>query len=312
MHLLRYDDLRSAGHSARAVATAGRTGTLVRVRPGVYVDARSWSGATPEARVIARARSLALISAVPPVFSQETAAAIHGLPLFRANPDRVHVIAPDGRPGAASGVIRHRGTIADDDVVEADGLRFTRLARTIADIARTASLEQSVTVADAALRRLCVPRAGEYLRDRAEAFRETVLEITRKSAHGQSRARRALAFADGRAQLPGESISRIRLHELGFRTIDLQVELPGPRGSAFYVDLEFDEGFGEFDGTMKYVDGRLTDGRTTAEIFDREKQREDWIRGHTQRTYVRWGWPHISTPRALAERLAAFGIRPPR
>jgi len=186
-------------------------------------------------------------------------------------------------------------------------------AFTIADVARTATFEQAVTVADAALRRRCVPRTGVYLADAALEFRASVLEITGRSAHGLSRARRALAFADGRGQLPGESVSRIRLWELGFRHIDLQVKVPGPARTNYYVDFAFHDvrAFGEFDGTMKYIDGRLTDGRSTAEVFDREKQREDWIRGTTQYRYGRWGWPHTSTAKSLGDRLSAFGIRPP-
>lgn len=308
----RYDELLASGRSSRAIASAVRTGRVVRLRHGVYADGPAWGTASPEVRIVALARALQVASAARPVFSHETAAAIHGLPLYRASRDRVHVIAPEERPGAASGVVRHRGAIGDDDLVEINGLLCTSVARTVSDVARTASFEQSVTVADAALRRLCVPRAGEYLWDRAQEFRESALEITRLSAHGQSRAQRALAFADGRAQLPGESISRIRIRALGFRAVALQVPVPGPHGSPFFVDFGFEDvdGFGEFDGSMKYVDGRLTDGRTTAEVFDREKQREDWIRGRTQRRYVRWGWPHIRSATNLGDRLAAFGIRP--
>jgi hypothetical protein len=247
------------------------------------------------------------------VFSHETAAALHGLGLYRPDPSRVHVIAPDARPGAASGVIRHRGEIADGDVTEIRGLRCTSLARTVADVARTAGFEQAVTVADAALRALCVPDRAHYDLDAADEFRAVTLRIARRSAHGFSRAARVIAFADGRAELPGESVSRVRLRTLGFRRILLQAPVPGPRGWDYYVDfgIEDCEEWGEFDGTMKYVDGRLSDGRTKAEIFDREKQREDWIRGTTGRGLVRWGWPHLDTAGQLGRRLAAFGIHPP-
>jgi hypothetical protein len=295
--LLRYDELLATGLSAQTIARSMRVGRLVRVRPGVYADGEAWQSARPESRVIARARALNQVSHTRPVFSHETAAAIHGLPLFRANRERVHIIAPEERPGAASGVIRHRGVIADGDVAEVNGLWCTSIARTVADVARTATFEQAVTIADAALRSSCVPRAGVYLRDLAQEFRDAALEIIRRSAHGQSRAKRALSFADGRAQLPGESVSRVRLSELGFRDPDLQVKVPGPGGSNYYVDFCFHDirAFGEFDGTMKYVDGRLIDGRTSSEVFDREKQREDWIRGRTQYRLSRWGWPHIET-----------------
>jgi hypothetical protein len=267
----------------------------------------------PEQRVVARARALDLVSASRPVFSAETAAAIHGLGLYRPDRTRVHVISPTARPGAAQGVVRHRGDLPDDQVVEVTGLLLTSLERTVADTARTATFEQAVTIADAALRSEATPGPGSYDLARAAAFLETVLGIARRSAHGRSRSDRVLRFADGRAQLPGESISRIRLSEIGFRAVTLQVAVDAPNGGTYYVDFGLDDvhALGEFDGAMKYVDGRLRDGRTASEILDREKQREDWIRGRTQRRLARWGWPHVETAKTLGSRLADFGIHPP-
>jgi hypothetical protein len=310
--LLRREELLCA-MTPRRLTKAVTVGELTRLRVGVYVDTVAWDAARPEARVLARARALALASPNAPVISHETAAAVHGLPLYRADRSRVHVIAPHARPGAAGGVIRHRGELRDDDVVEIDGLQVTSLARTVSDVARTASFEQAVAIADAALRRQFVTAPGEYDFAGAERFRQEVLVIASRSAHGRTRARRALEFADGRAQLPGESISRIRLSEIGFRVIDLQVAVPGRGIHPYYVDFGLDEAdaFGEFDGAIKYVDGNILDGRTSSQVFDEEKQREDWIRGTTQRRYARWGWPHLATATDLRMRLEAFSIRPP-
>ncbi len=312
LQVFGHHELLAMDMSQRGIRSNLASGVLVRVRPGVYVRGTEWKNAKPESRVVARARALHRVSATRPVFSHETAAALHGLPLYRADRDRVHTIAAAERPGAALGVIRHRGELGTD-VVEIDGMLCTSLARTVADTARTMMFEQAVTIADAALRLQCAPHVGEYDLAHAMAFRESALEIARRSAHGLTRAQRALGFADGRAQLPGETISRIRLHELGFRRIGLQVRVPGPSGSDYFVDFELEEvrSFGEFDGTIKYVDGRMLDGRTTAEVFDREKQREDWIRGSTQHRYGRWGWPHTTSATTLGKRLAAFGILPP-
>lgn len=278
----------------------------------MFVRGDAWRAAKPEARAVARAAALTAVSGVPPIVSHETAGAAHGLPLYRADRERIHVIVSTERPGAARGVIRHRGELSQGDVVEIDGLHVTSLVRTVADVARTATFEQAVTIADAALRKQFVTGPGSYDIRGAEEFRERVIAVVGRSAHGQRRARRVLEFADGRAQLPGESISRIRLRELGFRLLDLQVPVPGPRGNTYYVDFELGEAvaFGEFDGAIKYVDGRLLDGRTSAQALDEEKQREDWIRGTTQRRYARWGWPHLASASDLGSRLAAFGIHP--
>ena len=311
--LLRRDELLDA-ITPRQLTAAVATGALTRLRLGVYVESTTWNAAKPEARVVARAQALALSCPTPPVVSHETAAASHGLPLYRADRHRVHVITPRARPGAAGGVIRHRGELAEGEVIEIDGLRVTSLVRTVSDVARTATFEQAVTVADAALRQQFVTGPDEYDFEGAERFRQESLTIAGRSAHGLTRARRVLEFADGRAQLPGESISRIRLREIGFRTIRLQVAVPGRGMHPYYVDfgLEDANAFGEFDGAIKYVDGKILDGRTSSQVFDEEKQREDWIRGTTQRSYARWGWPHLATAADLRARLEDFSIRPPR
>lgn len=292
------------------VADDGRD--LERIRPGVYAHRQDWAAASPEGRVIARAHALGLISD-DAVFSHETAAALHGLPLFHADRARVHLTVSHARPGSAVGTIRHRGSVPEDEVVETRGLRCTTLERTVADVVRTASFESAVVVADAALRTRCVSGPGTYDEDAAAAVLETVHGIAHRFAHGRQRADRVLAFADGRSQLPGESISRIRLVELGFRSLRLQVEVPGPRGS-YFVDFALDDlaamAFGEFDGAVKYVDEGILAGRSGASVLDEEKQREDWIRGTTQRRFARWGWGHIETAPLLGRRLAAFGIRP--
>ncbi|KAF2414435.1 hypothetical protein B1729_04870 [Microbacterium sp. B35-04] len=313
MRLLRHHDLVLLGVSPRRLAAALRAGSVVKVRPGVFVRGDAWNAAIPEARSVARAQALTAVSTIPPVVSHETAAAVYGLPLYRAHDrDRVHVIAATGRPGAAAGVIRHRGELPDDHVVELEGMRVTSLMRTVADVARTTTFEQGVTITDAALRQQFVTGPGRYDLEGAEDFRQRVFEIVRRAAHGQTRARRVLEFADGRAQLPGESISRIRLHDLGFRAIQLQVAVAGPRNTTYFVDFGLEDiaALGEFDGAIKYVDGRLLDGRTSSQALDEEKQREDWIRGTTQRRFARWGWPHLRTAAHLGARLEAFGIRP--
>ena len=125
--------------------------------------------------------------------------------------------------------------------------------------------------------------------------------------------RACCGFADGRSQLPGESVSRVRLHQLGFAPPDLQVPVAAPRGRWFWIDFGLRDvsASGEFDGTGKYRDALLRAGLTPEEVLEKEKEREDWIRGTTGRPLVRWRSAHISTPQALAARLAAFGFAPP-
>lgn len=304
-------DVRAVGDRFRSPSVDG---ALIRIRPGVYVRDDDWDAATPEDRVAARAVALVQGSSDGVVVSHESAAALHGLPLLRPDPERVHVTLGPERPGAGRGTIRHRGELSAGEIETVHGVRCTSLARTVADVARTASYEQAVVVADAALRRVAELRNQGHDPERSRRLRRAAEQIAERSAHGRARARRVLAFADGRAQLPGESVSRIRLAEIGFRRIRLQVEVAGPRpGSRFFVDFGIEEAdaWGEFDGAIKYVDGRMQAGRAADAVLDEEKQREDWIRGTTQRRFARWGWPHVRTARHLGARLAAFGIAAP-
>lgn len=310
--LLSRGDLAEAGTGSSALRRLLETGEVIRLRPGVYVRRDSGPAPTPEQWIIARARALTLVSRQQPLFSHLTAAALHGLPVHAPASPEVHVILDPRRPGAAADVVRHRGEVPDDQIVERHGVRCTSLERTLADIARTTSFETAVCALDAGLRPVAVPEPGVFLPDAAEERRERVREIARRSAQGRARALRSLAFADGRAQLPGESISRIRLAQLGFAAPDLQVAIPGPSGHDYYVDFGLNDarGWGEFDGETKYRDEALRRGLSREDVLLREKQREDWIRGRTQRPMARWQWAHLRTADTLGRRLAAFGIRP--
>lgn len=308
-----WGDLREDGQSPRSIARRKRSGQLVTLRPAVYADGDAWSTSTTEQRILARARALERVSRRRPVLWGETAAAAHGLPLLWPDTSVVHVLTDSGRPGAAAGVVRHRPGPVDVDVVEIGGFLCTSLARTVSDVARTASFEQAVVVADAALRRVAASGPGRYDADRAERFTNDVLHVARASRYGAAAAQRALRFADGRADRPGESLTRVRLHEIGFRRMIPQVPTVTPF-TTFYSDVGLPEenALIEFDGRIKYVDGAITFGRSADQIVDEEKQREDLIRGVRQCRLARVGWPHVRTSAHLSARLAAFGIHPSR
>ncbi|MGN8553534.1 UNVERIFIED_CONTAM: hypothetical protein OHV15_13210 [Microbacterium sp. SLM126] len=311
--LLTSAELSAWGYAPRDRRVEPAASLLIPLRAGVFAVREEWEAAKPEERIVTRAEALARVSAEPPLFSHETAAAIHGLPLYAPDQKRVHATVPESRPGAARGVIRHRGTVAPDDVVRIDGLHCTSLVRTVSDIARTAPVEQAVAVADAALRSRFTHGHAHYDEAGAREFVTVVAATAELSAHGSRRATRIVAFADGRAHRPGESVSRIRLAQLGFRPPRLQVAVPAPRpGRSYFVDFGMDEvaALGEFDGRIKYEDGRLLMDRTADEVFQSEKEREDWIRGVTGRTLVRWGWSHLVSPATLGARLRAFNVTP--
>jgi hypothetical protein len=111
-------------------------------------------------------------------------------------------------------------------------------------------------------------------------------------------AARVFEFADGRAESVGESITRLRVAQLGVPDPELQVVMADAsyRGS-IRVDLEVVEfrTVIEFDGRVKY--GRfLRNGQSAGGAVFEEKRREDAIR-NTGRECVRIVWDELNHDR---------------
>ena len=315
-HLVRSRlDLLQNGWTDRGIAAAVKHGTLVALRRGWFMDAadreRLWAEQRHHAHVIAVARD----ARGPAVMSHTSAAVLWDLPLYAVRLVRVHMMtAMPRRISSAPDVFRHIAPLPDSDVTVRGGIRCTTLSRTVFDLLRVLPVAAAVALADAAERQMA-ERQREWDLDAVLSWRR---EIARRlseagGARGIRQARWVASFADGRAQLPGESVSRLHLHRLGFAAPELQVPVEGPDGKRYFVDFGMEDvrSFGEFDGKTKYLDEALRSGRSLEQVLLEEKQREDWIRGRTQWGFARWGSEHISSPAALAARLAAFHITPP-
>ncbi|MFG6444105.1 hypothetical protein ACFXQA_02415 [Microbacterium sp. P07] len=286
------------------------------MRKGWFVTHTAWNDLWPEGRHLVQvaAASNDLVGGTH-VFSYVSAAVLWKLPLFRVAPLRVHATGTTRLHAASTpGVQRHEDRLDQADVVVVDGIRCTSLERTALDMARVSTPEAAVAVADAALTVGAGVDYRAYDQRASEEWRESMSERLARvgSIRGIRQARWVMNFADGRAQLPGESVSRLQLSRLGFDSPSLQVPVPGPDGSTYWVDIGLDDvfSFGEFDGKTKYRDAAMLHGLSIDDVLLREKQREDWIRGTTHRRLARWGDEHIGTPELLGERLASFGIRP--
>jgi hypothetical protein len=222
------------------------------------------------------------------VLSHATAAVFHELPLWNGMLDRVCVTRRSGGHGRSTRNLRVRlAPLADDEVIELDGLRLTTLERTALDLARSLPYERAVAVLDAALHRGA---------DRS--LMADSLELA-SGRTGVGTARAALLFADGRAESVAESISRIRLHEAGVPAPELQVNVFD--GDGFWV-ARSDFGWlalgvlGEFDGKVKYRGSQ----EQVADAVMREKHREEKLE-ELGWTVVRWGWNQL-TAAALGRR----------
>lgn len=126
------------------------------------------------------------------------------------------------------------------------------------------------------------------------------------SARAWRRLERVLGLASPLSESPGESLARVRFHELGVTQPQQQVMLRVD-GETYRLDFLWEDAgvVGEFDGWMKYREG-----------FDQahrnEKLREDAIRSTGLRV-LRFYWEDLMEPgcRRLLNLLARAGVLPP-
>ncbi|WP_162893273.1 type IV toxin-antitoxin system AbiEi family antitoxin domain-containing protein [Microbacterium halotolerans] len=305
-------DLTRSGVSDRALREALRSGQLLRIRNGHFVDAGKWESAHPEQKEVAAARAAQRDAHGRHVFSHATAAALHGLPLFRHRPGRPHVmIGNDTLSGTSPAVARHHD-LWDGETTERDGLLATTLVRTTFDVLRTCRAETAVACIDAAMRRVALQEDRRIDHHRAEEFRDEVIRLIRTATgkRGVKQARELTAFADPRAESPGESVSRMYLARLGFDGIEQQVPITAPNGRTYTVDFRVSGVLGEFDGARKYIDRGMRGGRSVEQVVLDEKRREDWIRARSGERLIRWTNQEITTPDHFLRFLRSINVWP--
>lgn len=288
--------------------------TLCRLGPGAYVHAFEWESLFSEARLRTRmtaARKRARGST--PVASHTTAAACHELPLYRVRSDRVEITVPGAHSRKNSrDVVRHHCPLPPDDVVLIDGHPVTSLSRTVFDVIRTTSLETAVVCFDAALRQVAWREETlTYDRRAAEEFRESIAARIRKAtgARGIRQARFVCGIGDGRAQLPGESISRLWMMQLGIPEPQLQVRVEADE-RVFFLDFAWPRlgRWAEFDGASKYTDPAYAQGRSVDEILEDQRLREDAVIARTGWRVDRWGFDELSSFTAFAAHLRSIRL----
>ncbi|WP_137724324.1 type IV toxin-antitoxin system AbiEi family antitoxin domain-containing protein [Prescottella subtropica] len=292
--LLRRSDALARGYTDAEIRTLCRTGGLRRLRPGAYLDRDTHAGLEPSQRHLELVRATLPKVSGGAVVSHQSAAALHGLPLWRIPLDRVHVTRARTSGGRRTRLLHsHCAPLTDRDVVEANGIRVTSLARTVADLCRTVPFESAIVVGDAALHTGSV-HPGDLADALAYADRRP----------GHPAALRAFGFLDGRSESVGESRSRVALAGLEVSAPELQASLLDPDGRFLgRVDFLFDDlgVVGEFDGKVKY--GKyLRDGQDPGDAVFAEKQREDRIRDAGWEV-VRWVWKDLARPPVIEARI---------
>ncbi|KQU36115.1 MULTISPECIES: hypothetical protein [unclassified Rhodococcus (in: high G+C Gram-positive bacteria)] len=260
-------------------------GDITRLGHGAYLDATRLDGLNrvEKHRVLLEAVMPALSSGA--VMSHQTAALMHGWPLWAVDLTRVHVTR-DRRNGGRrrADTMVHCAPLPGSAVHVVNGFTVTSPARTLVDVARTVPFEQAVVMGDA---------AGIE----GDSLVEELAVASRR--HGIAGARRVAAFLDPLSGSVGESRSRVLFHRVGLPPPVLQAGI-----GVWRVDFLWGDVIGEFDGRVKY--GRfLRPGQDAGDAVFEEKRREDALRALGFRV-VRWTWADLARPEALIARLRAL------
>ena len=319
--LLPAESLREAGVLPHNVQRLCREGVLHGIRRGVYVTGERWRAADADERYSLLVRATALAARKPPVLSHHSAAVLRGLPIIGGWPPTVHTIVPGASGGSnARFTTSHRG-VAPDVLEDVDGCRVTSLARTLVDVAASSPFLVGVVMVDHALRveqERAEREDGRVRRGggitgpdrpaltKADLYRELELVNPRT---GRRAAERAIAFANPLSANPGETLSRVRIFQLGFAAPELQVCFPDVLGRNAYVDFWWRRvrKIGEFDGFLKYGAGPVLGARDPSSVVWQEKQREDALRARVN-SFDRWGWELALSPARFHTFLTERGV----
>lgn len=274
---ITYSQLATGGFSPADIRTSLREGQLVRVRRGVY---RQGGDLDPTSEYLRLIQGTVPAVSEGNVFSHESAAVLHGLPVPADSLRQVHMTRRSPGHGDGSAQLRvHKSRLDDEEIATVDGLAVTSLARTATDMARSHPFAWGVAACDAALRLgLTVPELW------ASVARHQRLR-------GVPRARRVASFADARSESVAESVSRVQFARHGIPEPELQYEVIGEGGE---VVARADFGWpalrlvGEVDGRWKYG-GLLKPGQSAETAIMNEKRREEQIR-LAGFWIVRWDW----------------------
>jgi hypothetical protein len=176
------------------------------------------------------------------------------------------------------------------EIVEVDDRLATSPARTAIALAAERSLESGVAAFDHVARVHGVDLAA--LRNQVAAH---------LPFRGGRKAEAALRIATGAAESALESLSLVRIHQLGFPRPRQQVEfvVEGVRYRTDFFWPEF--------GVIGEADGRSKFAADPVETMWLEKRREDALR-MASAGFARWGWDDAWLGRPLAVRLERAGL----
>ncbi len=290
--------LHHAGHSDRLIRRELELGDLTRLRRGGYASAPPLS---PEERHRLLILSTRHRLGESTVVSHTSAAILHGWPVPASALGLVtgtRMRTSHGGGDCSGSLHTFSGVLTASDVTEIDGVMVTVPARTAADAARLLPRDSAVAMLDAALH---LSRRGENLDLRAAISDQLAVDARKRGARS---AGVALRLADGLAESPAESLSRLAFHDHGVPAPLLQFEVVDRFARVVAItDFAWPEFgvVGEVDGRVKY-ESLLRPGERASDVLIREKRRENDIQALGWLVF-RWMPSDLATPAVLCSRL---------
>ncbi len=311
--IVRPQDIDEPVLGHRKLRRKVREGTLHQLVRGQYVDRKLLEGLTTYEQFVLLLASLMLRPLGSAVLVGESAAYLWGLPLPKTPPK---VMLQRVRQGQKNGPNFVRRTVRLSTFSTIAYANFRVLDKTCAavEVAQGLPLQWAVALFDRLLsgRALLLESGARpfaaYRLVTKDELRETILLCKTKRA--RSRLLEALDLADGRAESPGESRTRVLIKQLGFEDVDLQVALSDADGFVGRVDMLMPVSriVIEFDGKIKYTDPSMLGNKTSGDAVFGEKVREDRIRALGY-SVVRVYWSDLKDPNRLERKLRQAGAK---
>lgn len=246
------------------------------------------------------------------VFCFSSAALVHGMDVSHRLSGQIHIVASHSKrveptfcPSVNSRhrVVRHAFNLAEDDIVDIDGIRVTSLHRTVFDCTRLLSFPLALGIADSAMRILELDRSSilDHASDQWARCR------------GIRRFKATIEKANPLSENGGESYARAIMLENGVMEPLLQVEITDPfdRRRIYRIDylwehlIPLDVG-GELDGLQKIMDPRMLAGKTPELALRLERERESHLSSNLR--IARFTFPEVRAVRPLINLLDGFGV----
>jgi hypothetical protein len=264
----------SSGISRTGVQELLAAGVLVQPLRGVLIRAD-----LPDT-VERRAAAARLVLPEGAALCRATSAWLYGIDArpIGAHPalPAVECVVPVGRtPIKRRGIRCFASDLRGEDLVELAGMPVTSPARTAIDLARWSRPGMGLAILDAMARDRLVDPLD--LRERIERWR---------GERFVAQARRLITLCNPKAESYGESWLRLRFHDAGFPTPELQISIVDGSGRQVY---RLDLGYPDIRFAWEY-DGQAFHVGPPAEAADR-RRRADLER--------RWGWTVIGIEKNL-------------